>query len=211
MACLAMFIPSWNGLLPRTFLSCSPSESGTRREGGFDAGLRPVALTGGRESLLGGGASLRFEEAGGGALLSYSTDVLRGTGAGRDEDEDAQEPLWSEGALMSVVAAWMNAVAMFTEVSLTLHFSGLGGEVMILGPPGREVRSVLVSRCLRRANRTSAGSFSFWSTSCSCACGLVLSREGDVGLGGDREPKAGALWVAWRSMSRQQRKKKGAG
>ena len=30
----------------------------------------------------------------------------------------------------------MNAVAILTDVSLTLHFSGFGGEVMSLGPPG---------------------------------------------------------------------------
>ena len=30
----------------------------------------------------------------------------------------------------------MNAVAILTDVSLTLHFSGFGGEVMTLEPPG---------------------------------------------------------------------------
>ena len=92
--------------------------------------------------------------------------------------------------LMSELAAWLKAVAMFTEVSLTLHFSGLGGDVMIFGPPGR---TGAVSRCFRRANRTSAGSFSCSSPSFSCAWDLFLSREGDVGFGGDREPYADGL------------------
>lgn len=33
------------------------------------------------------------------------------------------------------VAAWLNAVAILTDVSLTLHLSGFGGEEMTLGPP----------------------------------------------------------------------------
>jgi hypothetical protein len=73
----------------------------------------------------------------------------------------------------------VKAVAMLTEVSLTDHFSGLGGEVMVLGPPGRDADS----RCLRRAKRTRAGSFSSSSA----------WRVGDVGYGGDREPRAGGL------------------
>ena len=77
----------------------------------------------------------------------------------------------------------MKAVAMLTEVSLTDHFSGLGGEVMILGPPGRDATVSADSRCLRRAKRTRAGSFSSSSA----------WRVGDVGFGGDREPRAGAL------------------
>ena len=50
---------------------------------------------------------------------------------------------------------------------------------MTLGPPGRDADS----RCLRRAKRTRAGSFSSSSA----------WRVGDVGFGGDREPRAGAL------------------
>jgi len=62
------------------------------------------------------------------------------------------------------VAAWVNAVAMLTDVSLTLHFSGLGGEVMILGAPGYDAEFKVDSRCFRRAKRANAGSFSFSSS-----------------------------------------------
>ena len=37
----------------------------------------------------------------------------------------------------AAAAAWWKAVATLTEVSLSAHFSGFGGEVIILGPPGR--------------------------------------------------------------------------
>lgn len=79
----------------------------------------------------------------------------------------------------------MNAVAILTEVSLTLHFSGLGGEVIIFEPPGRSVKSLVVAAaacCFARAKRDKADSFSF-SSCCSIA--------GD--FGGDLEPRAGAL------------------
>ena len=59
----------------------------------------------------------------------------------------------------------MNAVAILTDVSLTLHFSGFGGEVMILGAPGCDTKFEAESRCLRRAKRANAGSFS--SSPCS--------------------------------------------
>jgi len=36
----------------------------------------------------------------------------------------------------------VNAVAMLTDVSFTLHLSGLGGEVMTFGPPGRVDKSL---------------------------------------------------------------------
>ena len=76
----------------------------------------------------------------------------------------------------------MNAVAMLTEVSFTLHFSGLGGDVMTFGAPG--LWSCTASRCFRRAKRNNAGSFSSSSS-------RVL--DGDEGFGGDLEPSAGAL------------------
>ena len=64
--------------------------------------------------------------------------------------------------LRDEVAAWLKAEAMLTEVSLTTQPVGLGGEVKVLGAPGREEVFVFVaaSRCLRRAKRASAGSFS---------------------------------------------------
>jgi hypothetical protein len=68
-------------------------------------------------------------------------------GFGREEPE-AQELLGLVADCMSD-AACVNAVAMLTVVSLTLHLSGLGGDVMTLGPPGREGRTC--SRCLMRA------------------------------------------------------------
>jgi hypothetical protein len=56
----------------------------------------------------------------------------------------------------------VNAVAILTVVSFTLHFSGFGGEVMTFGPPGREERTC--SRCFMRAKRAKAGSFSLSSS-----------------------------------------------
>ena len=73
----------------------------------------------------------------------------------------------------------MNAVAILTVVSFTLHFSGLGGEVMILGPPGRVERAC--SRCLIRAKRANAGSFS----SSSSLVDMIEGRTGDEGFVGD--------------------------
>lgn len=69
--------------------------------------------------------------------FSYSTEVLRGTlGLGREPE--AHELFGLLVGCMSLTACW-NAVAMLTDVSLTLHFSGCGGEVMVFGPPGRAV------------------------------------------------------------------------
>jgi hypothetical protein len=105
--------------------------------------------------------------------------VLRGTlGFGRVEPE-AQELLGLVTECMSD-AAWVNAVAILTVVSFTLHFSGLGGEVMILGPPERETRAC--SRCLIRAKRANAGSF---SSSSSFVDVLWVLTE-DEGFVGDR-------------------------
>lgn len=84
-------------------------------------------------------------------------------------------------------AACVNAVAILTVVSFTFHLSGFGGEVMTLGPPGREERAC--SRCLMRAKRASAGSFS----SSSSFVYVLLGLAGDEGFEGDREPRLGAL------------------
>jgi hypothetical protein len=71
-------------------------------------------------------------------------------------------------------------VATLTEVSLTLHLSGLcGGEVMVLGPPGRFASSAC-SLCFILANLARAESLS----------SLARAEED---LGDDREPNAGAL------------------
>lgn len=83
-------------------------------------------------------------------------------------------------------AAWVNAVAILTVVSFTLHFSGFGGEVMTFGPPGRERTC---SRCLMRAKRANAGSFS----SSSSFVNVLWGFTGDKGFVGDREPGVGAL------------------
>lgn len=80
---------------------------------------------------------------------------------------------------------------MFTDVSFTLHLSGLGGDVIIFGPLGRMLRSEPISRCFKRANLTKAGSFSLSSS--PFVFDLFLSREGEVGFGGEREPSVGAL------------------
>jgi hypothetical protein len=83
----------------------------------LDRGFAREEVVGRAWSLLGGAASLR-------ALVdwdwdSYSTEVLRGTAAAVRVEPEAQELFGS----MSV-AAWWKAAAIFTEVSLTLHFSG---------------------------------------------------------------------------------------
>jgi hypothetical protein len=112
--------------------------------------------------------------------------VLRGTvGFGRDEPE-AQELLGLVTECMSD-AACVNAVAILTVVSFTLHFSGFGGEEMTLGPPGRERRAC--SRCLIRAKRANAGSFS----SSSSFVYVLRDSTVDKGFVGDREPAVDAL------------------
>lgn len=74
---------------------------------------------------------------------------------GRDEPE-AHESLGLLG-IMVVAAARVKAVATLTEVSLDAHLSltGFGGDVMVLGPPGRELRDDC-SRCFIRAYLVSA-------------------------------------------------------
>jgi hypothetical protein len=110
------------------------------------SGLRPVVERGGA-CLEGGMGSRRDMVAW--ASLSYSTEVLRGTdGFGRDEPE-AHELLGLWAGCMSL-AACVNAVAIWTEVSFTLHRSGLGGDVIVFGPPGRDAK-VSCSRCFSRA------------------------------------------------------------
>lgn len=63
-------------------------------------------------------------------------------------------------------------------MSLTLHFSGWGGEAIVFGPPGLEENC---SRSLSRAKRARAG----WSKS------SVIEDGG--GFGGDLVPRVGAL------------------
>jgi hypothetical protein len=68
---------------------------------------------------------------------SYSTDVLRCTVLVVREPEAHESFGVICGMSGMVETAWWNAVAILTEVSLTLHFSGCGGEEIIFGPPGR--------------------------------------------------------------------------
>jgi hypothetical protein len=123
--------------------------------------------------------------------FSYSTEVLRGTCVGllvavREPEAHAVFGFVVAAAagccmLSRSSAANVNAFAILTVVSFTLHFSGLGGEVMVRGPtPGPVLLMMFWSRCLRRAYRTRAGS----SSNCCVD---------DVGLGGDRVPSDGAL------------------
>ena len=71
---------------------------------------------------LGGGARRRLEVEW--VSFSYSTEVLRGT-LRLVWEPDAQALFGLPGAMScEVVAAWLNAAAMLTEVSLTAHFSG---------------------------------------------------------------------------------------
>lgn len=106
---------------------------------------------------------------GAGRLFSYSTDVSRRRAV--LDEEDAQELLCGLLELMSAAAS-RRAFAVLTEVSLYDHLVGSG---------------LVTSRSLRAAKRSNAG----LSALLSC-----LSRDGETGLGGDREPRAGALRVA---------------
>lgn len=174
-----------NGLFCLVFRSSSPSESGTwSEEPDLDNGFRATALRG--MAVLPGGAARRRDAGADCIWLSYSTDVLRGTAVFGREEPEAHELLGFVTECMSD-AAWVNAVAILTVVSLTSHFSGFGGEVMILGPPGRDKRAC--SRCLILAKRASAGSFSSSSSFVDVLWGLT----GDVGFVGDRGPRVGAL------------------
>lgn len=138
-----------NGLFPRPFaLGRSSSESGTCSEvSAFDRGfLEGFEFEfGGREPTLLFGAARRREVVDC-TCDSYSTDVLRGTTV-RDEVE-AHDVFGVVCAGSISLAACVKAVAMLTEVSFTLHFSGLGGEVKVFGPPGREER-LLMEACSR--------------------------------------------------------------
>lgn len=172
-----------NGLLPRSGLavavamSSSPSESGTcRTDTCFESGFReaaPLLLEGGGARRLGGGAKRRLLVDW--VSFSYSTDVLRGTVVVFVvvvvREPEAHAELGSVtgcciGSMSS--AARVNAFAMLTVVSLTLHFSGLGGEAG--APPPRDELGLLRSSCLRRAYRTRAGP----SSCCSSCAGRVL-------------------------------------
>lgn len=95
----------------------------------------------------------------------------------RDDEAHELLGLYVGAILPPELAACVNAVAMLTVVSLTFHLVGLGGEVMTLGPPGREACNA-ASRCFWRANRASAGSLVFPSSGYG-------SRVGDEGFGGD--------------------------
>lgn len=173
------------GLFPRPFaaavadVSSSPSESGTSRtEAFFDKGFRDM---GGRERRLGGGARRRGTVVW--VSFSYSTDVLRGTTGLGLVTPEAQAVLGFVAGSMLFFAAIWSALAILTEVSLTDHLSGFGGDVMIFGPPGRDAKA---SRCLILANLANAEVLSSSSLS---------SREDKdgCGRGGERVSRVGAL------------------
>lgn len=69
---------------------------------------------------------------------------------------EAHESLGFISWEVEVAAAWLKALAICTEVSLTAHLVGLGGSGMVRGAESVALRAC--SRCLRRAKRTSAGS-----------------------------------------------------
>lgn len=115
--------------------------------------------------------------------------------------------LWLMLAVVVPLAAWMKAVAMLTEVSLTLQRSGCG-VVLSLGAPGLSAAATDAaadSRCLRRAKRTSAGSSALVFPCCCCCASSVSER----GFGGDREPSAGALQKCYK-IRRKKGVKRGA-
>lgn len=108
----------------------------------------PVLRAAGGARRLGGGAKRRVLVDC--VSFSYSTEVLRGTMVAEEDAPDAQALFGlefrlgmdaeddAEGCMLLSSAARMNAFAMLTVVSLTLHLSGLGAPT-------------LGSRCLRRA------------------------------------------------------------
>ena len=98
--------------------------------------------------------------------------------------------------LLELAAAWKSALAVLTEVS----GGSLVGSTLVTGflgfvfvPPERNVGSPAAdSRCLSFAKRWRVVSCSSSCASSGAWCPF-LGREGEVGFGGDREPRAGAL------------------